>query len=196
MNLNYKNKLNYNNVFLNYNLILIKKHLNCFSLFDSRMIEAFSFKVGNYSFGDIGFKYVIKIKTSNNSSNNYYLVIKILRLETLFNDCDTDSSSIKDDINRKLNWSFIKKAFNIKCILSGKILNTIKNGFSVGICGFIGFMPKKHSIISYPGNKSVFNIINIDILKRTFILSQKQLHKSIFRILFRLSSQISYISKN
>jgi ribosomal protein S1 len=185
--------------FLKDDYILLKKHLNCFSLFNNRALEGFVYITNNDTFIDIGFKYIVKTNNNNNNNNNdnkYFTFLKILRLETLFNDSEIDYLSIKNNINYKLNWSFIKKAFNIKCILNGRILNPIKDGFSVGICGFIGFLSRKDIIVSNVKFKSVFNIISVDISKKTFVVSQKQLDKAIFRVLFKLSSQISYISKN
>ena len=90
----------------------------------------------------------------------------------------------------------LKKAFNVKCILNGRVLNPVKDGFSVGIFGFVGFMSRKDTVINNVNFRSVFNIVSIDIFKKTFVVSQKQLDKAIFRVLFKLSSQISYISKN
>lgn len=179
--------------FLKDDVNLVKKHLNCFSLFDNRALEGFSYTVNNDIFIDIGFKYIIK---TNFNNNKYFAFLKILKLETLFNDSEIDYLSIKSNINHKLNWSFIKKAFNIKCILNGRVLNPIKDGFSVGICGFVGFMSRKDIVINNVSLRSVFNITSIDIFKKTFVVSQKQLDKAIFRVLFKLSSQISYISKN
>ena len=175
-------------------LTLVKKHLNCFSLFNNRALEGFVHIINNDTFVDIGFKYIVK--TSYHDHNKYFTFLKVLKLETLFNDCEFDYLSIKNNINHKLNWSFIKKAFNVKCILNGRVLNPIKDGFSVGICGFVGFMSRKDTVVNNVNFRSVFNIVSIDIFKKTFVVSQKQLDKAIFRVLFKLSSQISYISKN
>jgi len=175
-------------------IILVKKHLNCFSLLNNRALEGFVHIVNSDTFVDIGFKYIVK--TSCRDHNKYFTFLKVLKLETLFNDSEIDYLSIKNDINHRLNWFFIKKAFNIKCILNGRVLNPIKDGFSVGICGFVGFMSRKDTVINNVNFRSVFNIVSIDIFKKTFVVSQKQLDKAIFRILFKLSSQISYISKN
>jgi len=79
------------------------------------------------------------------SYQKYYTFLKFIKLETLFNDSLVDFLVTKNDINKKSNWSIIEKAFDLKCILPGKILNPVKNGFSIGICGFVGFMPKKKS---------------------------------------------------
>jgi len=186
-NTNFKN-------FFEDDIILIKKHLNCFSLFNNRVLEGFVYVVNNDVFVDFGFKYIIESSYHNHSK--YSIILKILKLETLFNDSEIDYLNVKNNINHKLNWPFIKKAFNIRCILNGKILNPIKDGFSVGICGFVGFIARKETITNNTNFKSIFNIISIDILKKTFVVSQKQLDRTIFRVLFKLSSRISYISKN
>lgn len=193
MNLYNKNS-NHLFKFLKNDLKQFKFYLNCFSLFDNRIIESVNFQFGNYAFVDIGFKYIIKMNIEPHLQ--YYTLVKFIKLETLFNDSLIDFSITKNNISRKFNWSIIKKAFNTRCILPGKILNPIKNGFSVGIFGFVGFMPKKYAIENNSSLKSVFIVNNVDIFKRTFVVSQKQIDKTTFRVLFKLSSQISYISKN
>nr|YP_009476755.1 ribosomal protein S1 [Cryptomonas curvata]AVM81248.1 ribosomal protein S1 [Cryptomonas curvata] len=197
------NQYKYNHSFSSYNNLfkyfkkdaqIFKQHFNCFSLFENRIVQGICFEFGNVIFVDVGFKYIIKL--DKQFSGKYYTLLKFVKLETLFNDPLIDFLSIRNNIFRKLNWSAIKRAFNLNSILPGKVLNPVKNGFSVGIHGFVGFMPKKHSVITNCSLRSVFIISNIDMLKKTFILSQKQIDKTIFRVLFKLSSQISYISKN
>lgn len=170
-----------------------KLYLNCFSLFENRIIESINLQFGNYIFVDVGFKYVIKVNIKNYSK--YHTLLKFIKLETLFNDSLIDFSNTKNSISRKSNWSVIKKAFKLRCILPGKVLNSVKNGFSVGIFGFIGFMPKKYALDNNLSSKSIFIVNSVDVLKKTFVVSQKQIDKTTFRALFKLSSQISYISK-
>ena len=193
MNISNKN-FNYSSKFFKNDIQQFKLYLNCFSLFENRIIESVRFNLNNYTFIDVGFKYNIRL--NSDTCSNYYTLLKFIKLETLFNDSLIDFSNTKNSITRKFNWSIIKKAFNIRCILPGKVLNPIKNGFSIGILGFIGFMPKKYAIDNNSSLKSIFVINSIDIFKKTFTVSQKQIDKITFRVLFKLSSQISYISKN
>ena len=193
MNLPNKN-FNHLSKFLKNDIQQFKLYLNCFSLFENRIIDSIKFHLNNYIFVDVGFKYTIKL--SSDVYLKYHTLLKFIRLETLFNDSLIDFSNTKNSITRRLNWSIIKKAFNIRCILPGKVLNPIKNGFSIGILGFVGFMPKKYAIDNSSSLKSIFIINSIDIFKKTFTVSQKQIDKITFRVLFKLSSQISYISKN
>ena len=142
----------------------------------------------------MGCKYIVK--ADKKLYETRYTLLKFVKLETLFNDSLINSLIAKNNISQNSNWSMIKKAFAIKSILPGKILNAFKKGFSVGIFGFVGFIPKKYLLTSSFNSKSVFIVNSININKKTFVLSQKKINKSIFRILFKLSSQISYISKN
>ena len=89
-------------------IILVKKHLNCFSLFNNRALQGFVHIVNSDTFVDIGFKYIVK--TSCRDHNKYFTFLKVLKLETLFNDSEIDYLSIKNDFNHRLNWSF-KKSF-------------------------------------------------------------------------------------
>jgi hypothetical protein len=56
-------------------------------------------------------------------------------------------------------------------------------------------MPRKYALDNNSSSKSIFIINSVDVLKKTFVVSQKQIDKITFRALFKLSSQISYISK-
>ena len=190
----YNKNPNHLSKFLKNDIEQFKSYLNCFSLFENRITDSIHFQFDNYALVDVGFKYIIKIDIDTYSK--YHTLLKFIKLETLFNDSLIDFSSTKNSITRKFNWSIIKKAFNARCILPGKVLNPVKNGFSIGIFGFIGFMPKKYAIDNNPPLKSIFIINSIDIFKKTFIVSQKQIDKTTFRVLFKLSSQISYVSKN
>jgi ribosomal protein S1 len=188
------NKTNKSDKFYKDVLIQLKTSTNCFNLFDNRVIEGAVVEFNNFFLVDIGFKYLIKMKKSYSLS--YYIILKIVKLETLFNDLHVNYMNLKNDLNYKLNWSILKKAFQNKCFVIGRVLNPVRNGFSVGICGFVGFMPKKYTINNVNNVTSVFVINNIDLLKKSFVVSQKQINKITCRTLFKLSSQLIYVSKN
>jgi ribosomal protein S1 len=183
-----------NNKFYTKAIQEFKHNLNCFSLFDNRVVEGIVLEYNNSHFIDIGFKYLIKMRKLHPLNNS--IILKIIKLETLFNDLHVNYVSLKYDLNNKLNWFILKKAFENKCFLNGKILNPVRNGFSVGICGFVGFIPKKHCINYKYNVSSIYIITSFNLFKKTFSLSQKQINKIASRTLFKLSSKIIYISKN
>lgn len=180
------------NMFYRDALYNFRTKLNCFVLFNNRTVEGKIYNLKEFSFIDIGFKYLIPI--SKNLSTDT-LILKITKIESTINDFHFDYNKFKNDHSFKVNWFLIKKAFANKCILKGKILNYIYNGFSVGVCGFVGFLPTKYSIINKYSLNSIFIITNIDYFKNTFTLSQSRIDKTSLKVLFRLSSQLSYILK-
>jgi len=187
-NYKYKSKLFYKDA-----LVSFKSKLSCFALFNNRIIEGNVYSFKNFSIIDVGFKY---LTTTEHSLVVSTISLKILKLESILNDLHFDYNRFKNDLALKLNWSLIKKAFINRCFVKGRILNPIYNGFSIGICGFVGFVPRKHSIANKCNLRSVYVIMSIDYLKNTFVLSQNKIDKTSPRILFRLSSQLAYIFKN
>jgi len=182
------------NKFYNKTLSELKNYLNCFSSPKHRIIEGVTLKFENSYVIDIGYKYLIQVKNGN--FLNYFILLKMFKLETFFKDFDIDFIKFKSDLHNKFNWSVIKKAFENECFLNGKVLNPLRNGFSVGICGFVGFIPKKYYLGDNHNIYSIFILTNVDFMKKTFTLSQKQIDKVTSRTLFKLSSQITYTLKN
>lgn len=174
-------------------LVDFKANINCFSLFDNRIIEGKIYHSKSLSIIDIGFKYLTTVEKclTTNTIN-----LKVVKLESILNDLHFDYNRFKRDLVFKLNWSLVKKAFINRCFVRGRVLNPIYNGFSIGVWGFVGFLPKKYSIVNKSNVRSVFIIMSIDYLKNTFVLSQNKIDKTSPRILFRMSSHLSYISKN
>lgn len=73
---------------------------------------------------------------------------------------------------------FIKQKSPKKFCFKGRVLNKTKNGFSIGLGGLIGFLPKTASFSKLSaklGLISIFYIFSIDKLKQKIVLSQKQI---------------------
>ena len=180
-----------------YNKQIIKELKNsfcCFHLFDNRVIEGVVLKSKKTNYIDIGFKYPVNIESKDNLNTS--LIFKTNCLETIFYDVNVNYVEIKRNINRSIIWSILKKAFQQKCFIKGRILNLARGGFSVGIYGFAGFLQKKLHLSSKKNTDSIFYIKKINYLKKTIILSQKNINKIASKILFKLSSKIIYVSKN
>lgn len=187
----YKNRYKTSRFFDNA-VVSFKNRISCFTLFSTRIVEGHVYSLKNSPLIDIGFKYLIPYEKS---SIKHTINLKVIRLESILNNIHPDFVRFKNDLVLNSNWSFIEKAFTSGCILKGRILNPIYNGFCVGIWGFVGFLPIKHSITNKCNTRSVFIILDIDYFKNTLILSQSKIDKSSLRILLRLSSQLSYISR-
>jgi ribosomal protein S1 len=192
MNINLKNS-KLKNFYINM-LLDFKDKIACFALFDNRIIEGNVYIFKNFSTVDIGFKYLIIEKTLLVDT----VKLKVTRLESTLNDLHFFYIKLASNL---MNWSLIKKAFANKCVLKGRILNSVQKGFSVGVFGFVGlvlqknFFINKQSLRPVLGIKTVFLVKSIDYLKKTIHLSQSGIIKIWSRVLFRLSSQLAYISK-
>ena len=192
MIINFKN-YNLRN-FYSYTFIDFKTKMACFAFFDNRIIEGSVYTFKNLSIIDIGFKYLITEKVLLTD----IVKLKITKLESTLNDLHFYYIKLASNLTI---WSLIKKVFTNKCIIKGRILNPVQKGFSVGIFGFVGLVPQKHFFIHKSserplfGIKSVFLIKSIDHLKKTITLSQSKIIKLWSRVLFRLSAQLSYISR-
>jgi len=98
---------------------------------------------------------------------------------------------ISRTLNRKyVDKSFLKEAAESKLPVNGKILNTVKGGFSVEILGTRAFCPFAHAdkrFISSPqdmvGNYYDFEIIEISDDMRNIILSRKAIVEKEFELI-------------
>lgn len=187
----FNNKITFSKYTL-YSNSQFKSSMHCFALFENRFVEAFIYNYNKVSYIDFGFKYLNIINLKNKKIK--YLIFKTMFLKNLYNDINLNCVNYKNDFVHSFMWSILKKAYRYKCILKGKILNSIRFGFSVGICGLIGFLPKKFFLSK--NNSSLFSISSVDLLKKTFILSQRDMNKFCTRVVFKLSSKIMYISRN
>jgi hypothetical protein len=176
------------------NIADFKKFINCFNLFECRSILSVFFKYDNFFFLDFGFRYLIKIK-SLCSFNNFVLINK-MRFTGLYNDIHFICALLKYSIVNHNKLFIFKKVLLHNCFIIGRFLNTLSNGFSIGVFGFVGFVSKRNLIYDKNMITSIFNIAKIDFFIKRIVLSQKSINKSVYRILFKLSSVILYISNN
>ena len=155
----------------------LKTHMTCFIFFNYSLMESVVIKCYNFYFFDLGFKYLSKAKKAYRFNFLNFIILKLVKLETLFNEIKVKYLNTKLNITNKEVWIKLKKAFENRSFLICRILNPIKNGFSIGFCGIIGYIPKKYCVFGKKLIASVFTIVNIDLFKKTFIVSQKQTNK-------------------
>jgi len=172
-----------------------KTYMTCFIFFNYSLIESAVIKCYNYFFFDLGFKYLVKIKKAYRFNFLNFTILKIIKLDTLFNETKIEYLNIKSNITNKKVWFILKKAFENKSFLICRILNPIKDGFAVGFCGVVGYLPKKYYVFDKKLITSVFTITSVDLFKKTFIVSQKQINKLSSRCLYKLNSKIKYLLK-
>lgn len=173
----------------------LKTYMSCFIFFSYSLIESAVIKCCNFYFFDFGFKYLAKIKKTFRFNTLTFIALKIIKLETLFNEIKIEYLNITSNISNKKVWFILKKAFENRSFLTCRILNPIKNGFAVGFCGVVGYLPKKYYVFGKKLIVSVFTIVNVDLFKETFIVSQKRINKLTSRCLYKLNSKIKYLLK-
>ena len=157
-------------------IIKFKNSLSCFSLFENRVTEGAILKSKNNFYINAGYKYIIDL--DNKQGSNEKIVFKTVNLDTIFEDNVIDFVDIKRTLKRLIVWSILKKAFQQKAFIKGKILNSARGGYAVGAFGFVSFLSKKVLPLDKMNMESVFFIRRINYLKKTIILSQKNINKT------------------
>ena len=100
-----------------------------------------------------------------------------------------------------LNYILKKQTSVKKFYLKGRILNFTKGGYSVGLCGFVAFLPASHVNSNYlncVGSILAIYIVSINIVNNSIVvvLSQRKLEKLLERKLWKLSSRFMFIKKS
>ncbi len=175
-------------------LFFFKSYQSCFTSFNNRIFESFIYFLKYRCFLDLGFNTLIEYKSIINYKS--ILLLKVINTKTLFENILIYSFLNQNKLIYDCIWYFIKKCYFNGCFLKGRILDTLENGFSVGICGTIGHLPQNDSVL-IDSNKNLktnlFYIISIDFTKKTYILSQEnvlQQSKNIFLKLLKIKNLV------
>lgn len=174
-------------------LFLIKKSQTCFGNFYNRVVEGIICRSNLKLFIDFGFSSLIEYKNFSNFDCQNLVLISLHQLNSVFDNVVIDRFFSNKDFRFIYVLYFLKKAYIKKCFLKGRFLNVTRNGYSVGICGTIGFLSKVQLYLPYFNRKfdnSIFYISKLDLIKRIYILSQKNIIKQSSRVLFKLSLSI------
>ena len=176
------------------NVNSFKKSINCFSLFEDRIVEGIIYEYNGFFLIDLGFKCITNI-TDHYSANNL-LYLNNIKKDDLFLDIYFDYNILKCNFVYFNVWYYIKKAFYYNCFILGRFLNSFSYGFSIGVCGFIGFLTSKDLRLAKYIIVSIFNIRKISFLTKKFLVSQKPVRKLAYKILLKLSSKRIDFYKN
>lgn len=172
-------------------LFLLKKQQNCYGYFDKRIIEGIVYQL-NFKFCiDVGFKSLLDFYDLK--CNKHTIFVNFFRLDSIFNEVLINCMFSNKVVKLSRVWFFLKKSYRNKFYIKGRFLNIIQNGYSIGVCGIVGFLPKKQLGLLQSKimlNYSIFHIKRIDSSKKIFTLSQKNIIKQSSRILFKLSLNI------
>lgn len=176
------------------NVFDLKRSMNCYNLFEHRFIESILFRYNDFFFFSLGFKYILEIKKYYSCNN--HVLINNLSSNDSYSYINFDLIMIKQNIFRYNKLSILNKVFHYGCFIVGRFLNTLENGFSIGIFGLVAFILKKSFLHNKSTLTSIYIINKIDFLSKRFLLSQKLVKKLTYRALFKLSSLIMYINNN
>lgn len=165
----------------------------------------------NLFFIDFGYKYEIEIfgyelnlRLSKLTSiikqcafiKRYSVIhFKIIVFHTFFlNNFDIKTKKLK--LSTKILFYILLKQKRKKIFLKGRTLDIIRGGYSVGICGYIAFLPKSHAFFKLLGKITFFYLLSVNFARKSFVVSQKYINKTIKRRLLKLGSRLIYIKNH
>lgn len=171
---------------------LIKNTLNCFVCFnDNRTFEGSVYFSNSSFYLTFGNMFLLKVAET--------FVMNTFFLKATFFNCFFLGLRINRLVFKKFTsdvFILIRRAYYQKNFVKGRFLNTLKGGFAIGICGFVGFLPKMLCAFSIIKTYSVYFVQKFDLIKKVFTLSQKSINKLTSRVLFKLNLYVRYKFKN
>lgn len=206
------------NKFINQTYQAFKKSSLCFSPLQNRTVQGkahFIMFSNDLVLVDFGFKSEVQFLTNELHLHVYKLRSfreKISHIQKYaiveFNILTLQSSFFRDvsiqSQKRVIDFKFFqlyfvqqqqKKIKRKSPSVKGRLLNSIRGGFSVGICGYIAFLPLSHSLHKDFGKMSLFHILAINPERSTFVVSQKKMDKILRERLKTLGSRLAYVQK-
>lgn len=164
----------------------------------------------NLFFVDFGYKYEIElfghelnlripklnsiIKQCSYIKRYTFIQFNIKTFHTFFlNNFEIKTKKIK--LSTKILFYILLKQKKKKIFLKGRIVDFIRGGFSVGICGYVAFLPKSHSFFKFLGKTTFFYLLSVNFARKSFVVSQKYINKTIKRRLLKLGSRLVYIKQ-
>ena len=171
--------------------ILLKSSQSCYGYFYNRIIESYTHKLNSKVYLDFGLNCFIEYSNQKDRvADKSKILVSLCNLNDVFDDISINYFFFCKDFKFLYVWFFIKKSYSNKCYLRGRYLNMLKNGYSIGVCGTVGFLSRIHQHLPYFNknlNSSVFYVKKLDLTKKVYTLSQKNIVKQSSRVLFKLS---------
>jgi hypothetical protein len=176
--------------FIRNNFILLQRFLYCYGFFENRVVEGHNSSFRSKFYLDLGLNRLLEYDNSLIEFNKKKSLFLFYDLDFFFDEMLFDILLFNKKFVLVWVYYFLKKSYTSYCFLRGRLLNLIKNGYSIGICGIVCFLPKTESQEFYFNRKtksSIFYIKKLDLLKKICILSQRNIIKQSSRVLFKLS---------
>ena len=178
----------------NKSLTSLKSALPCYGFSENRFFESHCTRHKDNIIFDFGLKHKLKtfdIISTTEKSN--FIISKIKNFETPYNEILADFESYRRiQINNELLRLF-KEKFNLKSFVKGRVLNNTKRGFSIGVCGLVGFL-SINNVVKLNKDKTILLYIESMNTNQGIInFSQKNIHKKTHKTLLKLASKIVFV---
>lgn len=175
-------------------LSYLKSSLSCYGISENRFFESELKLSHNSIIFDFGHKHKLKTFDLNFQLNESNIVIsKIKNFETPYNEILIDFEAYrKIQINSEL-FKLFKEKFESKSFLKGRLLNSFKKGFSIGVSGIVGFLSTNNAIRIKKDKTTILYIESLNLNQGIINFSQKNIHKKTHKVLFKLASRIMFI---
>jgi len=177
---------------------LVEGVLDAFTSHNGFVLIDFGFKREIESVSSELISYLSKSNSLTDKCNRAqkvsYFEFKILVLQHFF----LNETLIKKRFFLNFNVFFWLLSREKKRYLKCRILNVIKGGYSVGVGGFVGFLPYSRSFLNFSkriGSITTCRVIAINKGKERFVVSQKRIDTILKRQLVNIWSRLSTIKK-
>lgn len=171
-----------------------KSSLACYDVSESRFFESSVKKKNDSILLDFGLKHKIRcddLRINLKLSNP--IISKLKDLETPYNDILCDFDAYKKIRSNNELFKVFKEKLTSKSFLKGRLLNSTKRGFSIGIAGIVGFLSINNTVKINKDKTAILYVESMNINQGIFSFSQKNIHKKTNKVLLKLASRIVFV---
>ena len=171
-----------------------KSSLACYDVSESRFFESSVKKKNDSILLDFGLKHKIRcddLRINLKLSNP--IISKLKDLETPYNDILCDFDAYKKIRSNNELFKVFKEKLTSKSFLKGRLLNSTKRGFSIGIAGIVGFLSINNTVKINKDKTAILYVESMNINQGIFSFSQKNIHKKTNKVLLKLASRIIFV---
>ena len=171
-----------------------KSSLACYDVSESRFFESSVKKKNDSILLDFGLKHKIRcddLRINLKLSNP--IISKLKDLETPYNDILCDFDAYKKIRSNNELFKVFKEKLTSKSFLKGRLLNSTKRGFSIGIAGIVGFLSINNTVKINKDKTAILYVESMNMNQGIFSFSQKNIHKKTNKVLLKLASRIIFV---
>lgn len=171
-----------------------KSVLPCYGVAEDRFFEILKTNHGKEISFHGGHKYDLKILDTRNLNQKMEArIFKVKNFETPYKKVLGEFESyrkiqIKDELIK-----ILQQGFELRNFFKARVLNNTKKGFSIGVCGIVGFLPYNNSMKIKKDKTLIVYLESFNFNQGVVNFSQKNVHKKTNKVLLKLSSRIMFI---